>query len=452
MKKALLIMSMLLVAGLAAEITLNDAIKTASSMKKIGENTMIKPQHQVEAGNDLYWPIELLSSTEQIVTIVPVRISDGGVGQGEFAKDVQKTHYLANFFVNNPGIKDYVGGTQGSAGSLQAQLEDKKSNIESEVKPSLSARGISLTNLPAYESALSSAISSARSIRSAAPELTAAMGSINKIGDIGTVQNRFNAFFAHGQSLITSLSSLKSSADAMRVEISQMTEGEADETKKLYLMTLADQFSISGLSSIIISMEDDVKENKDTINQFFSDIGPKTDEYYRVLLQRIAEMENDTLKQRAWAVYGNLTLRYNSLAEKQGTLNPSYGEDMDAARSSLALLSQQIEGGSLAEADETIGEIEKTLSELEANVGKWPPTCTGGKVFYNSACVCPAGTEETASGCQAIKKEGGPNLTAIGGMLAVIAVLALFYHFYQGRGDGAEGEEPKPTWSSYKFS
>ncbi|GEM_PF-7133032 len=443
MRKAILMMLLLISIAVAEEVDLNSAVAIANQYKHVGEHTNIVPQHQISLGEEAYWPIELVSSTNKIVTIIPIAVSDGSIAEGDNAKAVQKVHYLANFFYAEKQIEDFIDSSRDSASRMQADFQSRLDRLNTDIKPTLP---VSITSLSAYENALATAVSSAEELRDTALELKSKIKSIDTVEEISQCQSLFNSFFQKESLLINALRELKERASDVREEINtKIANNEIDES---YGISLSAEFLISGIESTIIDMEDKSKENRENIDSFFSSLDSTVDEYYRVLDQRIAERENNTVKSELWDKYRELNDRYESIVKQIAKISPAHRRDLEDIASDLEALANYIEKENLQKANQMAESLEEDISDMEERVGEWPPKCTGGKYWNGEKCVCPSGMKESNGRCV---KEEGNLLNIVIAVIIGIAVITTIYYYSKGQKKEEKKEEPS-SWSPYNFN
>jgi len=446
MKRALLLAVILIGIGFAS-ITSTQAGTKALQYAEAGESIKIVPEGLTYSGSTSYYVMELIGTTGRIEVMIPINSETGNVEIGDAVKDVLKTHYLANFFATDDAMKDFLDTTLSYAqgryfSSAISQLELYENQLPS---------GVTLVNLQPLKDSITAANAMNDELRNkilAAQEFTTSTKTVWRTTDVDSTKTAFDQVFEKENAFIAALDDVAAIANDFMIELAgSELKTENPSLVQAFQGVITSNRLADGAST---RTKDDLTQNKNTINAFFSGLSAKSDDYLTKLRQRYENHISPTDIQQISDKLSEYSVNYSYINSNNVYLPSSYQSQASDLHDVLTEAQNYFTNKNYTEAKAKFDEIGNLVETLMAQINLCQTPCTGGKTHVDCVCKCPADTKEEGGKC--VSSGFSLNLPLIGGLILIIALLIAFkYKDKIFPGGGEVEEKPKDMWSNYKF-
>jgi len=446
MKRALLLAVILIGIGFAS-ITSTQAGTKALQYAEAGESIKIVPEGLTYSGSTSYYVMELIGTTGRIEVMIPINSETGNVEIGDAVKDVLKTHYLANFFATDDAMGDFLDTTLSYAqgryfSSAISQLELYENQLPS---------GVTLVNLQPLKDSITAANAMNDELRNkilAAQEFTTSTKTVWRTTDVDSTKTAFDQVFEKENAFIAALDDVAAIANDFMIELAgSELKTENPSLVQAFQGVITSNRLADGAST---RTKDDLTQNKNTINAFFSGLSAKSDDYLTKLRQRYENHISPTDIQQISDKLSEYAVNYSYINSNNVYLPSSYQSQASDLHDVLTEAQNYFTNKNYTEAKAKFDEIDNLVETLMAQINLCQTPCTGGKTHVDCVCKCPSDTKEEGGKC--VSSGFSLNLPLIGGLILIMVLLIVFKYKDKIFPGGGEVEEmPKDAWSNYKF-
>jgi len=447
MRKMAFLLIVLMGLGFAS-ITLDAATVKAQQYQETGETIDMEPQGLTYSGATSYWVIELKGSLGVINVLLPINSETGNVEVSSSIQDVLKTHYLANYLVNNEGISDFLDATLSYAQSKQTDFTNAINQLGI-FKAQLPADAY-LVNLDPLIDSLAVANSANDDLRHAIQDAQATISPANwRTTDVNAAQNALDDVFAKEKTFLDALDSTAALANAFVTELasSSLKTDHADLVQAFQSTVSTNKLS----EGSTVQRRDSLTSNKNAIDSFFSSLDLTSSQYLAKLRDRY---ENHISQTDILAITNAITTyqaNYTYISSSADYISPAHQSSITDLVDLINTAQGYATNKNYTEAKAQFSEIDDLIETLIGYIGECPLTCANGKIATSSCtCACPKGMTETSGKCVSTGFTLNPYL--IGGLLLIIiALIAFKYKDKIFKGGEKVEKKSDDMWAGYKF-
>ncbi len=426
-----LLFILLFTLSVSAQVTVEEATQTALLYKEPIETIDLEPNHRVTVGADRYWPIEIKRMRE-IMFIAPIHTETGELAEENQWTQIMKTHYLANFFSTNNAVRSYFQSSKRFGQDKQALFEEGKGEL-------IFYEGQINTTLPSMaplQQLLDEGMDQAEKLRYDSIDATSAITKINTPDDVLTSFNKIQAVFNAEEALINKGKEINQKVSELDKEVVQArSEGKISDGVATALLQVT-----SPLSDNYIPREDTLRENRNTVLDFFNSLDSKVDDFKTVLKNRVDVPEEEQQRNQVINQLNEYSTTLTNISEESHDVPQRYLDDenfdsiyeetIQIITESQAKCSPEEELSTCLQAKENYQEIETNIAILEEVLEGYTP-CVEGQT---RTCTVNGeqGTQECIGGqwttCRVVEELSTINWRMIALLsLLIIALIAYKY-------------------------
>ncbi|MBI4214714.1 hypothetical protein HY546_01845, partial [archaeon] len=289
----------------------------------------------------------------------------------------------------------------------------------------------------------SDTISRARSLREQIVSLRNVISRVSDHADIELSNVAFGSFFSNEASFI---SSLRSAATASTEFVTELNEKvQAREIDQSIGAGIINAITLSGLKADADRLEDDVRQNRNTVDAFFDSLSANVDQFIIRFEKRMQNAAEEVVRKKVAERLLNDTNNYSDLVLKKNSIDPVFDGTFKESESLLAQARTFYENANYSRTNLLLGQVEEKLDFLSGKVGSWPPQCGENKYWTGSSCACTPGFTEQSGKC--IRPSSGVNWVLVGALAAALAVAIVIYK-KKGKG-GGKPEQPNIAYTYF---
>jgi hypothetical protein len=270
-----------------------------------------------------------------------------------------------------------------------------------------------------------------------------------KTTDVARTLASLNSVFSTQGDFFDAVDEVAADADALDVELA----GNSYLLTDYYNLVVGLQGVIGQLDYVPTAMKTALSSNKDEVNSFFKGLGSISNEYLVKLRNRLDQHISQAEIGEIQAALTTYSANYTYINSKSDKIPPSYSDDISNLYDTISTAQNYFNQKNYSEAKADFEGINNSITLLFSHIGDCPPPCSGGMEANSQCkCACPTGTTES-NDHQCVGSGFSPNLTLIGGLSGIIALLIVFKYKDKilPKGGGKVEENSKDAWTNYKF-